>query len=336
MNARRSKLRKLLNRIIEIFFKRNEKQLHTPVKSIGGRLVQYPITEIRIVNPNEMFKILDTEMYPWNIGNQWLFRGQNDDSPLIPFAEREGIRPNNCTLHELREWEARLFDSFLKKAAYKNILPGYYFPKGLFQDSHTTIIRSDFNMDLLGDEFPETWRTDNIPLLGLAQHFGLPTSLMDWTKNRYNALLFANTNRDKRREYRTSFRVLWALNLNLWKRLSPQGYSANRFSVRFFPAPTMNDERIHSQEAYFGVHISLLKENDTFIPKSFEDRLEMFYQYYQENIGDIPETPFALKIRYPDSMHQDMRSELTKRGLTELNIYPDLNTAAKLAWKEVQ
>jgi FRG domain len=153
-----------------------------------------------------------------------LFRGQKDDKIL---------NPKLCRLYE--EYRSdKLFDPDIKK--FEDI------ESELFEKFKDSI---DF-MNL--DQFE---KNNNWYFLSLAQHYGLPTRLLDWTSDPLIALWFAFY---KERKYtENQYRVVWALKFEKDNAAEyPKQNFLNFKGVDVFEAPKI-DQRIINQKAWFSV-----------------------------------------------------------------------------------
>src|SRR5262249_49946949 len=94
---------------------------------------------------------------------------------------------------------------------------------------------------------PERWPFDaHLPLLAFAQHHGIPTRLLDWTRNATVAAYFAAS--DAIGIERSGDLAIWALNIE-FLHVYP--------GVALVPMPGANSARLAAQKGLF----TLVKEN---------------------------------------------------------------------------
>lgn len=90
--------------------------------------------------------------------------------------------------------------------------------------------------------FPERWPwPQHLPLLAFAQHYGIPTRLLDWTRNATIAMYFAAAARIGMPEHTDNLAV-WALNteyIHLYER------------IEVVPMPGANSSRLGAQRGLF-------------------------------------------------------------------------------------
>lgn len=180
-------------------------------------------------------------------------------------------------------------------------------------------------------------------MMCFAQHYGVPTRLLDWTSNPLVGLYFAvfegNTKNDA---------ALWCMNITL--ALDPKGENNRSYmrgqrladlpigNIPFFEgivshptshpsdseklkgklaiiqAPDIND-RIRNQSGLFSVYIPDNKDSDKW------DHSECRF--------DPPTDDVLIKLTIPASANEKIRDELERLGMTPDQIYPDLEGVGK-------
>lgn len=214
-----------------------------------------------------------------------LFRGQNIDKPLIPRIGRIKFQSSGT----LALNEKKLFDEF-KRLSVPHL--SKYFPKNDWE-----------------------W-------LSIAQHFSLPTRLLDWTTNPLAALYFAVENARKTDENVPA--VVWHFAATSDIILSPEEIVEMKspFSVtgtKVFQ-PAIVTDRLGAQQGWFTVHKMYYpkkKKKGSFIPLSMQAK-------YKNAL---------IKMTIHPKLFKELRKNLDQFGINRSTMFPDLEGLAKhLQW----
>jgi hypothetical protein len=200
-------------------------------------------------------------------GERRLFRGQNTKKCLLPkimrLAKEKGIPPA-----AINRIERRMLDRFRKDSV--PLLPG--------------------QRDLADWE-----------LLSIAQHWGMPTRLLDWTANPLAGLWFA-VSEDPREKGDQS--VVWVVDAPNERTFTPEDNIFRLDRTCFFRPPHL-EKRIVAQSGWFSVY----RHNRTkYLP------LEEQAKYKNK----------VKRLRIPGDCLDPLRRELMSLGYSHASMFPDL------------
>lgn len=164
--------------------------------------------------------------------------------------------------------------------------------------------------------------------LAVAQHFGLPTRLLDWTYSPFCALHFATSNVDKF----DADGVVWAVNYVRAHKMLPDSLrlQLDREGANVFTVEMLSESVASFQELAF-----LSKDHFTvfFEPPSIDDRIVNQFAFFSIMsdpvtvmdgwLEDHPEV--ARKIIIPAALKWEIRDKLDQANITERVLFPGLD-----------
>ncbi len=151
--------------------------------------------------------------------------------------------------------------------------------------------------------------------LTIAQHYGIPTRLLDWTENALTALYFAtNTIWSEAQDYA----VVWVLSLDRNSDFVINDLNVNPFDLKdlkfFKPADII--QRVSSQSGWFSIH---------------PYRGSGFYERIETNIDDSIRLN---KITIHKNNISKIRETLETCGINEYSIFQDLDSLGRYVFNK--
>ncbi|POW59073.1 hypothetical protein C3408_05755 [Candidatus Pantoea alvi] len=278
---------------------------------------QYPTYELReFSNANELWDALSpTQKIDPNCVDNIVYRGQADSEwKLIPSALRES--PAYITLgsepkaDELVANEILLISSFVKSCDRVGIRVPY--DSQHLRNEHLDIGKQ--NKFFIN---PSLWpNSELLDVMAMAQHHGVPTRLLDWTRLAYTALYFAASSciANCMNWKKNSKLAIWALNTEMLA-LHP--------NIKLHVSAGSVSPHLAAQYGLFTVHPNKGKRGEVISTKSLE-----------ELTADSPH-PIFFKYTLPVSEVFQAYRLLYKAGFNAADIYPSADGAGKAVLDEI-
>jgi hypothetical protein len=235
---------------------------------------------------SDHFKNLNDGGFP-KPTEQYVFRGHEDDRfKLVPSALRLGSRlksrevwgkvqpdpdvgnkekfiEDRCRMVVVGNWknrdqvsaEALMLTDFFRFADESGLpLPedSRRFRASLLDPFLNRLSGVRYNEEITNWPPPEI-----LSLMGLAQHYGVPTRLLDWSRSAYTAAYFAARPAVESRDATVSHLSVWAFNIEAYKfrreAAYPSGNKGNEY-VKILTVPSAGNPNLHLQKGLFTLY----------------------------------------------------------------------------------
>lgn len=299
------------------------------------------VKKVEVGSAEELFELISPFGTYNNILKGFVFRGESSNSyRLLPSALRLGNKKKLYDLSGMRMpidnqsewnyWQIKAEYQCLRNFFINADNNGLKVPQ---VDRIRTRFNDIFGTTEIGFNTREKWIPNDLhELAALAQHYGIPTRLIDWSYDYFIALYFASVGALEK--YKSDdCMVLWALNAHYLEFLQP---TVNRIPLVFVKPPYSDNLNLYAQQGVLSFWETSVETTHDMIHKVCNiERIPLDEQLCMEvqksNLTDSNEKGLCLlyKFEMPIIESHTLLDALHKLKYTAARIFPGYDGISK-------
>jgi hypothetical protein len=274
--------------------------------------------QIDFQNPQSFWDYLSPENWQSKKSSTYIYRGQaNSEWELLPNVLRKNEKLSSIIYEQTDDdlqvlLEHTILNQFIMgcdKIGLSIPNDSIYFRKNIIDLEKNDKIFMNTSI----------WPTDDfIDVMSLAQHYGVPTRLLDWTRRSYVAAYFAVSEALKTCIGSDAKKIaVWALDISRMALYSSVIDGENKQKFEIVRLPGSNNKNIVAQEGVFTLQRYYKRSTENKIYSSLEDIF----------IGTV-DTPL-IKMTLPIEYSIDIYKKCDLYGINAATLFPEYSGVAK-------